>query len=55
MKKIQQNCHNFMISAKILIKVAFFNSKHCKQYKKYQKSCNLILKLVKIINFLVKK
>ncbi len=55
LKKLQQNCHNFMISTKILIKIAFFNSKHCKQYIKYQKSFNLILKLVKIIIFLIKK
>ena len=55
LKKLQQNCHNFMISTKIYIKIAFFNSKHCKQYKKYQKSFNLFLKLVKIINFLTKK
>jgi hypothetical protein len=54
-EKLQQNCYNFMISTKIFIKIAFFNSKHCKQNKKYQKSFNLILKLVKITNFLIKK
>jgi hypothetical protein len=55
LKKLQQKCHNFMISTKIYIKIAFLNNKHCEQYKKYQKSFNLILKLVKIINFLIKK
>ncbi len=55
LKKLQQNCHNVMISTKIYIKIAFFNSKHCKQYKNTKKSFNLFLKLVKIINFLIKK
>ena len=55
LKKLQQNCHNFIISTKSYIKITFFNSKHCKQYKKYQKSFNLYLKLVKIIDFLIKK
>ncbi len=32
LKKSQQNCHNFMISTKIYVKIAFSNSKHCKQY-----------------------
>ncbi len=43
-----------MIKTKIFDKIASLNSKHCKQYKKYQKSFNLILKLVKILNFLIK-
>ncbi len=55
MKKLQQNSHIVMISTKIYIKIAFFNSKHCKQYKNTKKSFNLFLKLVKIINFLNKK
>ncbi len=44
-----------MISTKKIIRIAFVNSKHCKQNKKYQKSFNLNLKLVKIINFFIKK
>ncbi len=35
--KLQQNCHNFMISTKNFIKIVFFNSKHSKQYKKIPK------------------
>ncbi len=55
LKNLQQNCCNFTISTNIFIKIASLNSKHGKQYKKYQKKFYLILKLGKNLNFLIKK
>ncbi len=54
MKKLQQNCHNFMISAKIYIKIDFFNSKHYKQYK-IPKKFQFVPLISKNYNFLIKK
>jgi hypothetical protein len=41
--------HDF---TKIVMKIVFFNSKHSKQYKEYQKSFDMILKFVKKYKFL---